>query len=712
MFIDHAGSTGASARARPWRWLVAGLLALFLVGCGGGKVPVHEEYTLGYRAAAGGSLSGATQQTVAHGGKATAVTAVPDSGYHFVTWSDGGSANPRQDIDLSGPLSVTATFAINQYQVGYSAGEGGSVDGDLEQTVNHGEDATPVTAVAGNGYRFVEWSDGRTDNPRTDTGLTDDLSVTAQFIDDGLVLAVNEKHFAPLWTGEKTVRNSDTETAEYVLIPMNLTRATLALPISVALTNGVDAPTLSALSDASLSGAVNERQAQKVDALARFGTVGTGTPLPAGAGIPAGVPQVGDIWQMNVNLTDACDGAVLRAAQVKVVSTHSVILEDVDNPSGGFPVDHGQYDQDYTEIASIFDDSVYPAVTSLLGDTPDRDGNGRVVLFYTKAVNELEPVGSQVVPVGRYLIRDRLSRVECPAGNGGEVVYMKVPDPTGSVNRNLLTLSYIFGQSGIQPAMEVALMIADDRHLRAGPALPDRLLDKGLAGLGAGSVFYQTSFGLEPLHRIVLADLISGPDASRRVAAFNTYQNLQVGELRDWLQSPWRSGVISAEEQDTRARGLAWAFLRYVSDRQAIASNNPPLVSAADAVAYQLAGSAQSDWDTLEDITGGVASDWLRDFLVTLYLDGPASVSVPGYQTAAPYQMASWNFKSVYDGLGGHPLNALTLSEGQGNSLNLAAAGGALYLRFSVAAGYSSMLAFEAVPSQDEDARYALVRLK
>jgi hypothetical protein len=44
---------------------------------------------LTYTAGSHGSISGTSPQTVNYGGNGTAVTAVPDAGYHFVEWSDG-----------------------------------------------------------------------------------------------------------------------------------------------------------------------------------------------------------------------------------------------------------------------------------------------------------------------------------------------------------------------------------------------------------------------------------------------------------------------------------------------------------------------------------------------------------------------------------------------------------------------------------------------
>lgn len=70
-------------------------------------------FTLTYAADAHGSLTGSSTQIVANGGDGTAVTAVPDSGYTFVQWSDGVLTAARTDTSVAEDLSVTATFIDN-----------------------------------------------------------------------------------------------------------------------------------------------------------------------------------------------------------------------------------------------------------------------------------------------------------------------------------------------------------------------------------------------------------------------------------------------------------------------------------------------------------------------------------------------------------------------------------------------------------------------
>ncbi len=75
--------------------------------------PAECTFTLTYLAGAGGFLSGATSQSLTCNETGSEVTAVPDTGYHFVDWSDGSTQNPRSDGNLTADLTVTANFALN-----------------------------------------------------------------------------------------------------------------------------------------------------------------------------------------------------------------------------------------------------------------------------------------------------------------------------------------------------------------------------------------------------------------------------------------------------------------------------------------------------------------------------------------------------------------------------------------------------------------------
>jgi len=142
---------------------------------------VVSTFTLAYSAGANGTLSGTATQTVNYAGSGTAVTAVPNTGYYFVNWSDGSVANPRTDANVTNNLSVTANFAINTYTLTYNAGPNGAISGTSPQTVNYGGSGSAVTAMPNSGYYFANWSDGSTANPRTDANVSSNITVTANF---------------------------------------------------------------------------------------------------------------------------------------------------------------------------------------------------------------------------------------------------------------------------------------------------------------------------------------------------------------------------------------------------------------------------------------------------------------------------------------------------------------------------------------------------
>lgn len=80
------------------------------------------------------------------------------------------------------------------FTVKYSATAGGYVLGNCEQIVKSGEDGNQVIAIANDGYAFVKWSDGITENVRRDENVTENLSITAEFVKT-YSISYNVKYF-------------------------------------------------------------------------------------------------------------------------------------------------------------------------------------------------------------------------------------------------------------------------------------------------------------------------------------------------------------------------------------------------------------------------------------------------------------------------------------------------------------------------------------
>ena len=95
-------------------------------------------YTLTYTAGAGGTITGASSQTVNYGASGTLVTAVPNNGYTFTGWSDGVTTAVRTDTNVKANISVTANFTINTYTIIASAGTNGTISPSGTVKLNYG----------------------------------------------------------------------------------------------------------------------------------------------------------------------------------------------------------------------------------------------------------------------------------------------------------------------------------------------------------------------------------------------------------------------------------------------------------------------------------------------------------------------------------------------------------------------------------------------
>jgi len=92
------------------------------------------------------------------------------------TWSTVTGNYPiLQNLPSPYPVVVTT------YTLTYTADTNGTISGSSTQVVNSGSDGSIITAVPNTGYRFTSWSDASTTNPRTDTAVAGNITVTASF---------------------------------------------------------------------------------------------------------------------------------------------------------------------------------------------------------------------------------------------------------------------------------------------------------------------------------------------------------------------------------------------------------------------------------------------------------------------------------------------------------------------------------------------------
>jgi hypothetical protein len=108
-----------------------------------------------------------TQANTCANNNTAIIAAIANTGYRFVQWNDGNTQNPRT-ITVTQDTVFTAEFRVaaqKLFSVLVTANyrNGGRVFGSGDYAK---EALITIDAAANQGYRFVEWNDGNTDNPR------------------------------------------------------------------------------------------------------------------------------------------------------------------------------------------------------------------------------------------------------------------------------------------------------------------------------------------------------------------------------------------------------------------------------------------------------------------------------------------------------------------------------------------------------------------
>lgn len=314
-------------------------------------------------------------------------------------------------------------------------------------------------------------------------------------------------------------------------------------------------------------------------------------PVPAqgavaspGQGAPPTPPALGH--ERRFKVLNAEDKFTKVTATLRFVSSQALVYLDQNVPPGGFT------DSDLASMAMEFDSPIHPTVTGVFGDESDLDGNGRVIILFTPAVNSLTEEGSGGVVGGFFYGLDLLEGKE--GSNEGEVFYAMVPDPTGR-----------FGPVVTQYTAETVLpsilahefehMVHFNRRMR-------------LAGAESGE-----SLWLSEALAQMAEDLVGGVfEGTHNVAKAREYRRGNVLRAQRFLNDPSQVSVLASVPPGTlEERGAAWLLLKQVMGRQGGEGLLSTLVSS------NLAG--------VENITASTGLEW-RDILAgwtgALFLDG------------------------------------------------------------------------------------------
>lgn len=135
--------------------------------------------------------------------------------------------------------------------------------------------------------------------------------------------------------------------------------------------------------------------------------------------VQAAVPEVGETLSLFAG--GACSGRTAINGVVRHVGAHAIWVEDSSNPASGFT------SSEWATLDATYSVHVLPTITDNFGAFADVDGNGRLIVLMTRAVNEMAGV------LGYVFAGDLYSQSTCSQSNQAEIFYGIAPDPNGTV---------------------------------------------------------------------------------------------------------------------------------------------------------------------------------------------------------------------------------------------------------------------------------------
>jgi len=392
------------------------------------------------------------------------------------------------------------------------------------------------------------------------------------------------------------------------------------------------------------------------------------------ARIPGNV-TVGSLVNLNANGVQACTQIKMRTGRVAAVSSTAIVVADTGNPANGFT------DTEYQGFATMFDTLINPLDIANFGQPSDIDGNGKVIIFFTKEVNALTPKNSTDGIIGGFFFERDLfplttqSNLQgCAGSNFAEMFYMLVPDSTGifSVPQ---TKSYVSRVTPGTLAHEYQHLINAGRriYVNNANAFEDTWLNEGLSHIAEELLFYKQS-GFAPRQNLAASSF----KTQAQLDAINNDQIDNIIRFETFMNKPTATSVYGGNDA-LETRGATWSLLRDLSDHR----------SGTDADTwFQLVNSTTTGQGNLARVFGVDYLTQINNWAVSVFADDVTGV------TDNRYLQPSWNMRLIYPNLvdsqgnrlGKYPLQVFGLSDN--STVNTPVfAGGVAYIRFSVPGG-------------------------
>ena len=344
-------------------------------------------------------------------------------------------------------------------------------------------------------------------------------------------------------------------------------------------------------------------------------------------------PAIGDTVifsnAVHPNLDVDCDGIHDVTAVVRAVGPNFAVAEDLD--AAGVAIDGG-----YWTVLGSLERSVFPVLSAYFGEPADIDGNGVVWILFTPVVNRTTPRGSDTRILGFFNPADLADPEDCPASNGGEILYLLAADPDGRFSKPVPARFATTGAVGVA-AHELAHLISAERRtvLGRGPfaSLEETWLSEALAH-SAETLVGMSGASLRPGGNHGFSELLAD---SRN---FETYHFPNFRRSAFYLLGPHRTPALGdADGRDPDGvsslamRGFGWLFLRWLADQYAAEGGGRLGGAAEEAIFHDLAGGGAARTRGVENVErvvsarGGPAA-W--DDLLAAWALAPVADDVPG----------------------------------------------------------------------------------
>ncbi|MES2304225.1 MAG: hypothetical protein V4558_01885 [Gemmatimonadota bacterium] len=329
------------------------------------------------------------------------------------------------------------------------------------------------------------------------------------------------------------------------------------------------------------------------------------------------IPIFGDRDSFSVCKVVACNSFARVGATVRYVGRAGVIYLDDQLPAGADALTQADFDQ----LGTVFDDYLYPADTTAFGRESDINGDARVAILITDAVNDLTPDCSSGRVIGYFFGNDLLAGA--PGSNRREVFYAFAPKPATA---GCSAVTRTRELTSLPPTLihEFQHMISYNQHvLIRGGSDEDLWLNEGLSHFAEELGFRVT------------------PDASCPAAptCFSQFAGGNLSNAYDYLNDPEatfliapRSGTGSLAE-----RGAAWLFVRWNADHFASDS----LLGTSLTRALEMTTLTGSE--NIAAATGQIFSNLVGEWQLANYTE-----NLPGFPQTGRLRYRTWDFRGTF----------------------------------------------------------------